>query len=281
MSSHRSSFRRRLAASAAAVCLATTVFFASAPISSAQSVDSLERDVSGASDFRIKVSAALTLGKLKQRSSLPVLVKALGDTQPSVRAAAAAALASFGDLSAVAPLESARDRETTPSVKAQMESSVAKLRSSATIPTKFLITVGRLENKSGVSSSNVSSAFKSAVRSKISALPGVELLGESTDATVESKRRKLPTVTLDGNLLKLQKSAAGTDVGFAAKVEFVIRKVPEHSLKGSVSGDARALANAGSVRGDKEMNQLQVDAVTAAVESALKGAPIALEAAAK
>lgn len=280
MSFQFASFRRRVAASAAAVCLATTVFFASAPISSAQSVDSLERDVTQASDFRIKVSAALALGKLKQRSSLPVLVKALGDSQPSVRAAAAAALASFGDVSAVRALEGARDRETTPSVKSQMESSLAKLKASAT-PTKFLITVGRLENKSGVSSSNVSSAFKSAVRSKVSALPGVELLGESTDATVESKRRKLPTITLDGNLLKLQKSAAGADVGFAAKVEFVIRKIPEHSLKGSVSGDAKALANAGSVRGDKEMNQLQVDAVTAAVESALKGAPIALEAAAK
>ena len=56
--------------------------------------------------------------------------------------------------------------------------------------------------------------------------------------------------------------------------------MPEQSLKGTISGRAEALADARSVRGQSELAQLQLDAVSAAVDSALKGAGISFEAAA-
>ena len=66
-----------------------------------------------------------------------------------------------------------------------------------------------------------------------------------------------------------------------AKVEFVVRKIPEQSLKASVKGNAKALLDARAVKTDAELSQLQADAVTAAVQSAFSGAPKVLEEAAK
>jgi hypothetical protein len=126
----------------------------------------------------------------------------------------------------------------------------------------------------------VNQAFRSAARDKLSTVPGVELLGDSADLAAESKKRSLPGVTLDGKLTKLTKSKSGGDVGYNAHVEFMLRKTPDETLKGSVAGDANAFANAAAV-GDAELSQLQVDAVTAATQQALKGAPTAIEAAVK
>jgi hypothetical protein len=126
----------------------------------------------------------------------------------------------------------------------------------------------------------VNAAFKAAAQEKLKAVPGVELLGDASDVASEAKKRNLPGVVLDGNLTKLAKSTSGGDVGYTAKVEFIVRKVPEQALKATVGGEANASATA-SACGDKELSQLQVDAVTAATQSALKGAPTAIEAAAK
>jgi hypothetical protein len=80
-------------------------------------------------------------------------------------------------------------------------------------------------------------------------------------------------------LVALGKSNSGGDVSVNAKVEFVIRK--DQSLKATVKGDAKALLNSKAVKGETELASLQADAVTAAIQSALKGAPSALEAAVK
>jgi hypothetical protein len=48
-----------------------------------------------------------------------------------------------------------------------------------------------------------------------------------------------------------------------------------------MSGAAQAVADAKQVRGQSELTQLQIDALSAAVDGALKGAGSALAAAAK
>jgi hypothetical protein len=70
-------------------------------------------------------------------------------------------------------------------------------------------------------------------------------------------------------------------VSYSARVEYLIRKMPEQSLKGTMSGNARAMADTRTVRDQTELAQLQMDLVGAAIDSALKGASPALEAAAR
>jgi hypothetical protein len=70
-------------------------------------------------------------------------------------------------------------------------------------------------------------------------------------------------------------------VSFSARVEYLIRKMPEQSLKGTMSGNAKAQADTKEIHGQSELAQLQSDVIGAAIDSALKGASPALEAAAR
>jgi hypothetical protein len=254
-----------------------------AAVSTAQDYSGTIRDLVTGGDFRVRVAAALSLGKAKNSNAARLaLENALGDSHPAVRAAAAAALGTAGNTSSFTALKTASSKETTGSVKAQMENTMKRLSAPAAAAApraRFLVSVGKLQNKSGVNSAMPT--FRSTTYSHMAQIPGAEVLAEGADAGTESKSRGLPVLVMDGSLTRLARDTSGSDVRFSAKVEYLIRQVPEQSLKGTVSGAAQALADARSVKSEREVAQLQADAVTAAVESAMKGAPPALEAAAK
>jgi hypothetical protein len=239
------------------------------------------RDLVTASDFRIRVVAAMVLGKSKSPGARAALEKALGDSHPAVRAAAVAGLGVLGDAGALPALKAALARETTASVQAQFESTIKRLSGAgvAANKPKFLVALGRLENKSGVNATEIASALKAGTRSKMSQVPGVEVVADGTDISAAIKSRGLPGFTVDGSLMQLAKKQSRDGVGYAARVEYLVRKMPEQALKGTMSGNAQALADAKSVRGQAELAQLQIDAVSAAIDSALKGVSPTLEAA--
>lgn len=241
------------------------------------------RDLVTGSDFRIRLVAALALGKSKAPGARPALEKALGDSHPTVRAGAAAALGSLGDASSLPALKSALAKETTANVQAQFETTIKKLSglSAPSVKPRFLVSLGRLDNKSDVTSSEIASALKAGTRAKMAQVPGVEVVADGTDIGAASKSRGLPGFTLDGSVMQLSKKQSSDGVGYAARVEYLIRKMPGQVLKGSMSGNAQALADAKQVRGQTELAQLQIDAVSAAIDSALKGISPTLEAASR
>jgi hypothetical protein len=59
----------------------------------------------------------------------------------------------------------------------------------------------------------------------------------------------------------------------SAKVEYVFRKMPEYALTGSVTGTAKALDSAKAVSDQDRVAQLELQALEAAIESAMRGAP--------
>jgi hypothetical protein len=265
----------------AALC-AAWVTLGAVPVSTAQGDASSFRDLATGSDFRVRVSAALALGKSKSPGARPALERALGDSHPAVRSAAAAALAALGDAGAVPALRAAAGRESDAGVKSQMEQSIKRLLGSASAPSakaKFLITLGKLENKVGATGQPLMNTLKSSARSRIAMVPGVEVLADGADAATEGRSRNLPAFALDGSLTQLAKKQGSDGVGYAARVEFLIRKVPDQTLKGTMSGAAQAVADAKQVRGQSELTQLQIDALDAAIDGAFKGAPSALAAA--
>lgn len=260
---------------------ALLILCASVPSSTAQDFSAALRDIATGSDFRLRATAALALGKAKSAAARGALEKALVDPHPSVRAAAAAALGASGDASSLGALRSAAAKETAPAVKAQMESTIKRLGASAPSKARFLVAVGKIENKSGVSGPALTSLFKQSTRTQLAQIPGAEVLAEGSDIGAQGKSRGLPVFALDGSLTRLTRGQSGSDVSYSAKVEYLIRQVPEQSLKGSVTGAAQALASSSALKGERELALLQAEAVSAAVETAMKGAPPALEAATK
>ncbi len=269
------------------VGLLAAAVVASAPaVTRAQDDASAFRDLATGSDFRVRVAACLVLGKSRSPGARPALEKALADTHAAVRAAAAAALGSLGDARAVPALKAAQSGEPSDDVKAVIARSLGRLAqpggaapAAPAAKPKFLVSVGRIENKAGATGSTLAPAFKTSTRSRMAQVPGVEVLAEGTDPAVEGKTRNLPAFTVDGTLTKLDKKQGRDGVGFAARVEYLIRKMPDQKLTGTMSGTAQALADAAQVHGQGDLAQLQIDALSAAVDSALKGVSTSLEAA--
>jgi hypothetical protein len=263
------------------IALALIVAVGTPPTSTAQD-DSAIRDVASGSDYRIRVAAALALGKSKNPGARAALERALSDSHPAVRAAAAAGLGRLGDAGAVPALKSALSRESTPSVKTQMESTIAKLGGggSGSSRAKFLVQVGRIDVRAGGATYNVAT-LKAATRDKMAALPGVEIVADGADVGAASQSRGLPGFTVDGSLTRLAKATSSGGVSVSARVEYLVKKMPDHALKATMSGTAEAEADQREIRGAKEMEQLQQDAVNAAVDSAFKQANRAFESSSK
>ena len=270
---------RRATSVLAAALLAAQVMFGASRVSIADDGAAF-RDLATASDFRVRVAAALALGKSKNKNARFALERALRDAHPAVRSAAAAALGQLGDPASLPSLRSAAQREKIVGVKNQLDQVVSRLSIGVKkSKPKYLVSVGKLDNKSGIRGASLLGALRDSTRERMSQVPGVEVLADGDDVVAASKSRNLPAFALDGSITQLAKKQATGSISYAARVEYLIRKMPDHTLKGTMSGAAQAIADTTEVRGPAQLTQLQLDAVAGAVDGALRGAGKALEAA--
>jgi HEAT repeat protein len=258
--------------------LAALLFFTAAPLWAKPALDELIGQLRDSKDFRVRVQAALQLGKSMDPAAFTPLVAALDDDNASVRAAAVAALESLGDMRAIAPLREHR-LDRSEAVRKQIKSSLAELEAQgldAPKP-KVLVKLGMMRNGSGVKSKRIESDLAQASRQKLSELPGVKVLVEGDDGA----GRKTPVVMVTGSVEQLNASREGSAIVYTAKVEYVLHTMPEQSIAAKVSGSASAQASEHEANDQARSAQLRKDVLEAAIASALRRAPPALVAAAR
>ena len=240
------------------------------------------RDLGESPDFRVRVSAALYLGRTKPVGAREALEHALGDAHPAVRVAAATALSRLGDAGAIPALSRREAIEPSASVKAQLQSSIDELRknggdSSPADPSghglgpnvRYVVKLGAMRNPSGVRGDDLRRVLQSAARSRARALRGGAVVDSEGVLLAEASQRHLPVLTLDGSVMQLTEAHVEGSVQVQAKVEFAVRR--EQTLKGTLSGAATTFGT-GQTISDQGRRQLQDDAVDGAVQSALRGA---------
>ena len=149
------------------------------------------------SDFRIRMGAALELGKRRDRVAREPLERALGDENPAARAAAAA-LALLGDVRAVPALQK-HLQDQSRAVRDQVEAAIAKLQKAesgsdqlAAGATSVLVLIGDVSaHKTAGGSKAVKRAlleeFRRASRQNLGKLPGVRVLAEGEDGSDGSR----------------------------------------------------------------------------------------------
>ncbi len=93
----------------------------------AESVDVLADRLRNASDFRVRVQAALALGTSSDAAAVSPLCDGLDDSNTAVRSAAAAALGRLGQKSGVACLKARLPNESNASVTSQIRRSIGQL----------------------------------------------------------------------------------------------------------------------------------------------------------
>jgi hypothetical protein len=238
-------------------------------------------------DFRVRVAAALELGRSKAGLAREPLEAALDDENAAVRAAAAAALKVLGDARALAALrEHAGD--PSPSVRAQIKASIAALQKSGSSGDggpverpRVLVKIGKMKNGSGVGSSSLVDRLERTSRQKFMGLPGVEVVGAQDDVNAQAKKKRLPAVMITGRIRKLKALRDGDDVVYSASVEYVMHRMPDQALVGTVSGSASARASPDEARDSVKSAELRNSVLEAAVASAMRRAPEALLAASR
>ena len=247
-----------------------------------------DRELTESSDFRVRVQAALRLGRTGGTSARSDLEMGLRDAHPAVRVACAVALGTMGDASAIPALQQAMRTESFPSAKTSMKDTIDKLRaggaggaaaagsggsapvdpSAGVEKAKYVVQLGAMRNTTG-QRADLDTVMRSAARAKAGSIKGAVVL-DNPDAAIlrRAGERKIPVLLVDGSLTRLSQST-GRDGGLivSAQVDLSIRRVPQQTLKGMVSGNASASDDARNT--NKGLNELQNRAVNGAVESAM------------
>jgi hypothetical protein len=241
------------------------------------------RELATSGDFRVRVNAALVLGRMKPEGAVDALEHGLSDAHPAVRAASAEALGALGDPVALPALAQRSAIETSTSVKAQIRvamdavhvrvrdgSTEAQSEAAHTPPSevRYMIALGAMHNATGVRGDDLCQVLSNAARARSLAMPGASVVDDAHQRKAAA-RRHIPVITLDGNLAQIVESNVGGSVQVHVRVDFTVRR--DQTLKGTVSGAATTFGSAATMTPEARQ-RLQDDAVEGAVQSALRGA---------
>jgi len=239
-------------------------------------VAALTQKLEKETDFRVRVQAALELGKTYDERALEPLVQALDDGHASVRAAAAAALETLGDPRAVSALKQRR-LDRSEAVRSQIRASLRALEGDASKP-RVLVKLGILSNGTSVKSAAVERHVLSESRRKLDALPGVDVLPNDDDG---GARGDVPVVLVTPSIQRLVATRDGDSVVYSARVEYILHSMPDEAIAARLSGSASATATERDAQDKSKSAELRRAVIEAAVQSALRRAPPALMAAAR
>jgi hypothetical protein len=238
-------------------------------------------------DFRVRLSAALELGKSADPDALDPLLGALHDPNASVRTAAAAALKELGDPDAMPALLQVRlDRSEL--VRKQVRATIAALeaakeseKENAPRPARLLVKLGAMKNRTAVKGQRIEAELERESRKKLDAMPGVRVMSTPADSGRDPQKEPLPVVMVTGHIQKLQASRDGADIVYSASVEYILHTMPDESIAAKVSGSASGTLTAEEAKDEGRAAELRHQVLGAAIASALRRAPRALLAAAR
>jgi hypothetical protein len=261
-----------------AALVSASVVSGTARTSLAQDLANARRELSSATDARVRVAAALWLGHTKPAGARELLEEALSDSQPAVRTAAAAALAALGDTRALPALEQRVAEENIPAPKAQMERTIAALEAKQAQTPRYVVQLGTMRNNTHIRGPALEGVLRSAAFARASAVPGV-VIADAVAAPRIASERQIPLLILDGNVTGLTQGQTQHNVSVHAQVSFVVRR--ESTLKASLTGSATAEDSIHVLQNQQRVTALQNDAVDGAVQSAMRGADTGLAYAAR
>jgi hypothetical protein len=198
-------------------------------------VDDLCRAVVEDSNYKVRVQAALVLGKLGDTRAVQPLIKALGDQNKTVRGIAASALGQLGDAAALEPLRGLLRRESDAFVRGQIEKAVAALgaggggaggpKRGAKIYVNFGAFVGGVKS-AGPEASKI---LHEALSRELGKIPIVTLTLNPADQHNFGKSG-MSGFYIDGNITRLEDTSAGGGSETSCDVKVMVARWPQKSI---------------------------------------------------
>jgi|GEM_PF-4216772 hypothetical protein len=193
--------------------------------------------------YKVRLQVVLYLAKIKDPKATQGLIAALNDSVHTVRGLAASALGNLGAVEARPHLVKASTKDPHHYVRSQAKRALRKLGSKSrirvTADKRYLITLGKMANKSKYGGSALSQYFGSELLKQFDKAAGVATTTHANAVALgKSLKGKLKAFVLDGAINKLVHRKKGSDVSITISVKVALATFPENSLKGFYSGEA-------------------------------------------
>jgi len=253
-------------------------------LASADQVDDLARQLRSAGDYKVRLSAALNLGRVggkddaSRQRAVPVLIDALRDRDKTVRGVAASSLGKLVNSAidsstrnrAAAELDRVRKNDSDGFVRAQAEKAYAAVSSAgggnvAGGGRKVYVEVGPMTDGTrkapqvvGVMRTTVESTINRRAPTYATRWPSGRSPSKSDLSTAGTKA----AFYVDGTLTTLETRKIGSMAEVSCNVSMVIASFPEKSMFGFLRGGAAVQTGVS----DRAIDEAKADCVGAVLE---------------
>lgn len=201
-------------------------------------VDELCKALLEDSNYKVRVQAAIVLGKLGDVSTVDSLIKALDDPNKTVRGIAAQALGQIGNAAATDPLRALLERDVDPFVRGQAEKALALLQPSggttamaggSSKKAKIYLNFGAFTGTSKTISPDAAKIVRDVLQRELGKLQLVTTNISPVDQKNFAKTGLLGFF-VDGNITRLDDTASGSGSETSCDVKVVIARWPSRSI---------------------------------------------------
>jgi hypothetical protein len=227
----------------------------------ADRVDELCRSLTTDPSWRVRLQAAVVLGKLKDARAVPSLLRALGDENETVRGLSAQVLGELGDESAKGSLERAK-RDPSTFVRDKATAALARLSTppapahAASSPGALHVEIGGIGVKAQHVSPQMAIRLKEFIIRELNKTPGLTLEGKPISGFL-----------IDSSITNVSRRTTPEWVEITCEISFVVGRLPSRAMVMMTSGGATVQAPRVGLRPEREL-ALQIDALEGAVEGA-------------
>jgi hypothetical protein len=276
MPSSRSS--SSLVRAARAVALAVAVVLIASRSAGADNVDRLIQQLEDSADYKVRLSAALNLAKLNNKKAIPAFIKALSDSDKTVRSAAAAALGKLVDSTvkpaqrkeALAALERAINKESNSFVLKQAQKAfdaISKLGGGggpAVAASSIFVEISGMAAETDAADKMKQLMRKTTVTTFAKKAPAMATSwpGGKTPTKGQLDAAKARAFYVHGTLNELKTAARSGSTMVSCKVNMLIGTFPDKSMFGFANGGATVQAGTSA----QDVEYAKEDCVVAVVE---------------
>jgi hypothetical protein len=219
--------------------LLVALSLAAAPMArAAGKVEELSKILLEDSSYKVRLQAALLLGRLGDRGGAEALIKALGDDHKMVRGMAAQSLGKLGVPEAAAPLKALLGREKDSFVRTQAQKALAAL-GTASAPAgaaqaknaraKVYLTFGSFSGGTRLADAALLEMLRTVLRRELGKLATVTFTLEPDEERTFARSGRLGFL-IDGNVTRLEDARTGGSVEVNCDVKVMVARWPSKSI---------------------------------------------------
>ena len=234
--------------------LVVALVFLTATRAFADRIDTLTRSLMQDPSYKVRVQAALVLGKLADRRAVPALIQALRDENETVRGVAATSLGRIGDRSAAEALMVASTSDSSQFVREQARKALEIVAGGGTslsrVPPKagarFYVRIDF--SGGGRGGPEYGRLVREALAKELQTLPSVTLsvagAGGSPSRSLLSSHH-LTGFVVDGTIQRLSSTSAGGGQQIDCDLKAFVATFPDRSIKMMTQEGASLQAGSG------------------------------------